>query len=666
MATSSSQGQVVRPSSLSIRPQLGVATRIRSRSINSGPSTPRLSPTLKGSPVLGHDETDDSRAFIRSSSHDGRAASGSNGLGKATPGRSILSRTLSSPQLHQSSSSSDDDDNGSLSDAPTLEEEATVSTASDTPPPTPINAPTFQATTEWSALAQPRNKNKRQQRRRSKTTVARLTTTSTTAADASSRAHESPVRQILRRGRSFTTLFMNPLSSPKLTTADRPDPILELKETKYSPPLPSSQEEDFQQRYAPQPSSSNAILQKEETHRTIPSAPFVDATSSSSYGVSSAVKVPSTPKTLKSFVPQLVILAFLFVGSFVVVAALIATLPNLFIPHALADLPALTSALSTYRTSSFLAELHLFSVLTVLFLWKQCFSIPGSVLTNVLFGALYGTGAGTLITCLWTATGSTGAYFVAVVVSDLVEYYFAKPLAVTRRALNLPDPSLPSSEDTVPLSTGDLFSHLLLARFFPLLPYSVLNVISGVLRLPVPVFFITLVIGSFPFNFVTVSVGQLVAIAATDPSKPLVDKIWSSDVLIKLVLVTIVSVVPLVFKKQIQQVLSSQTVATAFQSLPVYVKYLFDRARDAIARKIFGFGIVVHGRSSSAPSSSQPYRRVGQVRRKWNRSWQGDDWAMERLGEGSHVSRSLLSRWDGDEGDCVELMQQEEGESLMA
>jgi hypothetical protein len=29
-----------------------------------------------------------------------------------------------------------------------------------------------------------------------------------------------------------------------------------------------------------------------------------------------------------------------------------------------------------------------------------------------------------------------------------------------------------------PLSTGDLFSHLLLARFFPLLPYSVLNVSS--------------------------------------------------------------------------------------------------------------------------------------------------------------------------------------------
>ena len=50
---------------------------------------------------------------------------------------------------------------------------------------------------------------------------------------------------------------------------------------------------------------------------------------------------------------------------------------------------------------------------------------------------------------------------------------------MTRRALKLPDPTsspAPGSPAIVPISSSDLFSHLLLARFFPLLPYSVLNV----------------------------------------------------------------------------------------------------------------------------------------------------------------------------------------------
>ncbi|KAM0790093.1 hypothetical protein ACM66B_005421 [Microbotryomycetes sp. NB124-2] len=665
---SSSQGQLVRPSSLQIRPQLGVTTRIRSRSINSGSSTPapRLSPTLKGSPVLGNDDQNNNNSSLRSSSYDGQGRTGGAGSSGAGAARSTLSRTLSSPQLHHSGSSDDDNDDdgvqdGDSSDAPTLEEEQ-VSTASDTPPATPTHA--FEPTSEWTALASTvtgKATRQKRQRQRAQTTVAHMTRPSS----ATGQVSESPVRQMLRRGRSFTTLFMNPLSSPKATATDRPDPIAELQEAKYSPPAVS--DEDFQRRYAP-PSTS---AKDRSTFVPLASRPDdaagVAASSLAELSSSAAVASAATsPKTLRSFVPQLALLACLFVGSSALVAALIATLPNLFIPHALSDLPALTSALSTYRASSILAELHLFSVLSVLFWWKQCFSIPGSVLSNVLFGSIYGTGLGTFITCLWTATGSTGAYYVAVVVSDLVEYYFAKPLAVTRRALNLPEPTssadIATAEDAVPLSTGDLFSHLLLARFFPLLPYSVLNVISGVLRLPVPVFFITLVIGSFPFNFATVSVGQLVAIAAADPSKPLVDKVWSKDVLIKLVLVTVVSVVPLLFKKQIQQILSSPTVSSSVQHVPVLVKYWFDRGRDALVRRIFGFGIVVHGRSSSAPSSSHPYRRVGTSRRKWNRSWGGDGWAMERTVEGSHVSRSFMSRWEGDEGDAVELMRQEEGD----
>lgn len=219
-----------------------------------------------------------------------------------------------------------------------------------------------------------------------------------------------------------------------------------------------------------------------------------------------------------------------------------------------------------------------------------------------------------------------------------------------------------AASNVVPLSTGDLFSHLLLARFFPLLPYSVLNVISGVLRLPVSVFFITLVLGSFPFNFVTVSIGQLVAIAASDPSTPLSNKIWSGAVLAKLATVTIVSVVPLIFKKQLQAFLSSPALASAFQGLPTQAKFVLDRTRDAVVRKIFGFGIITRNAvpsgamtSTTAPSESSAQRE----RSKWSRAWGGNDDELEQTRFGSEVKRSIMNRWDGDEGDALALREEE-------
>lgn len=470
-------------------------------------------------------------------------------------------------------------------------------------------------------------------------------------------ALEGSTRHNLRRGRSFTSLLMQPTTpSPRV---ERPDPILEQRET-HSPTL--SDIESGEER------------------------PLAYGPSSYPPEAAAAPPPPRPIKSIRDFVPQVLTLLALFVASFAVIAVLVATLPNLHIPHSVSDLPALTSSLSTYRASSYFAELHLFLVLTALFLWKQCFSIPGSVLTNILFGALYGTAAGTWWACIWTALGSTGAYGIALVISPLVrsrcistksvtadsqsstqvEYYFATPLDVTRRTLKLPHPDQASTTSITPLSTGDLFSHLLLARFFPLLPYSVLNVISGVLRLPLPIFFITLVVGSFPFNFVTVSIGQLVAIAASDPSTSLSNKIWSGAVLAKLAMVTFVSVVPLVFKKQLQAALGSPRLAAAVQALPGQVVHAWDRTRDAAVRKVFGFGIITSSSShSSKPSSGSAaqWKRQGEWRRKWNRSWGGDGFGFERTQTGAEVSRSLMGRWEGDEGDALAVMEAGEEEA---
>lgn len=127
---------------------------------------------------------------------------------------------------------------------------------------------------------------------------------------------------------------------------------------------------------------------------------------------SSTVVEPTPPLGIRQFAPQLVYIVILFIISFIVVSLAIASLPNLFLPRKLAQLPELAASLSLYRAAdSLLAELHLFAVLNIVYVAQNAWSIPGAVLTNVLFGAMYGPIWGSVYACLGTAFGSTGAYF---------------------------------------------------------------------------------------------------------------------------------------------------------------------------------------------------------------------------------------------------------------
>ncbi|GAA5900644.1 hypothetical protein JCM5296_006736 [Sporobolomyces johnsonii] len=611
-----------RPSALSIRPQLGnVQTRIRARSINSGKGAsvsavlPQLAPTLAGSPVLpGVD------SFLRgqhaAGDKDGRYA-----YEAYEP--SPLARTRGDERSPRRRGDTQEPDECSEVERTSSGTEESASTRSDSPPPTPrdfddvtheiilgAGLPSFRlaapsrrgSTAEWEERENWRTGGELDEETHP---LAKEVNTRNR-----SKSLEGITRMSVRRGRSFTSLLCQPEPGTSPTFARKelfqpPGPILETYETE-APSPPATEHADIKSGEEHFPSTAVSLYPPTLAE----AAPPVIAA------------LPLERKTLRDFVPQLIILVTLFLSSFAVIFFFISTLPGLFLPHSVADLPALTKTLSAYRASSFGAELHLFGVLTLLFLWKQCFSIPGSVLTNILFGALYGTTMGTWWACLWTAAGSTGAYAIALVIAPLVEYYFATPLDMTRRALKLPHPSASPAATTVPLSGSDLFSHLLLARFFPLLPYSVLNVISGVLRLPLLPFFTTLLLGSFPFNFATVSIGNLVALAASDPSTPLGDKIWSRQVVLKLVAVTLVSVVPLAFKEQLRRLLSSGGALSR----------ALERVKSAISRRLFGFGAVPSSVQAPAfPSGRAPGGGPRGWRRKLGRSIGG---AGELLAQG--------------------------------
>lgn len=131
--------------------------------------------------------------------------------------------------------------------------------------------------------------------------------------------------------------------------------------------------------------------------------------------------------------------------------------------------------------------------------------------------------------------------------APLVERYFPRALASTRAALLGPN-----------VSPGDMFSYLLLARLFPLLPYSVLNVACGVLAIPVKPYFITLVLGSFPYNFVTTQLGDLLGSLASTTDGVNVNAIWTWDLCFKLAVASVLSAAPLLFKEQLKSYLGGE------------------------------------------------------------------------------------------------------------
>jgi uncharacterized membrane protein YdjX (TVP38/TMEM64 family) len=170
---------------------------------------------------------------------------------------------------------------------------------------------------------------------------------------------------------------------------------------------------------------------------------------------------------------------------------------------------------------------------------------------------MYGTLSATLYACFLTAIGSLGAYGTARTCAPLVERFLSRALTLTRNHLESRGPS-------------DLFTYLLLARFFPLLPYAVLNLVSGVLGLPISPFFWTLVIGSFPYNLVTTQVGEILVHLAPGVTDGLT-AIWSPSLVIKLVAVTLLSALPILFKERLRAAIASRRIARLIRGLHEFV-----------------------------------------------------------------------------------------------
>lgn len=171
------------------------------------------------------------------------------------------------------------------------------------------------------------------------------------------------------------------------------------------------------------------------------------------------------------------------------------TADYLHFPRNLEDLQQLANVLKIYKERNWVYVLVLFCSA---YLYKQTFIIPGSVLLNLLGGALFGIYVGFPLVCFLTAIGSTLCYLWSLwLAKDLIEHYF-------------PD-RIRNFQEKVRRNKHRLLYYLLFLRMFPMSPNWFMNLLCPILGVPITTFFISIFIGLMPYNFLTVEAGEILS-----------------------------------------------------------------------------------------------------------------------------------------------------------
>lgn len=164
-------------------------------------------------------------------------------------------------------------------------------------------------------------------------------------------------------------------------------------------------------------------------------------------------------------------------------------------PSNLEDLRSIAANLEQFQLSNPGYVLLLFSAA---YIFKQTFAVPGSVFLNILAGALFGVWQGFLLCCLLTACGASQCYLLARMVgADTAQHYFPDKIASFKAKLEE--------------NRDQLLFFLLFLRLFPMSPNWALNMASGVLGVPLHLFFISVFFGLMPYNYLCVTSGAILS-----------------------------------------------------------------------------------------------------------------------------------------------------------
>jgi len=164
-------------------------------------------------------------------------------------------------------------------------------------------------------------------------------------------------------------------------------------------------------------------------------------------------------------------------------------------PSNLEDIKVASSVLNKYNENHKNYVLLLFSSA---YLFKQTFAVPGSVFLNILAGSIFGLLPGFILCSFLTAFGASLCYLLARAVGkDAAKHFFPERVELFKLKLEENKRELPF--------------FLLFLRLFPMSPNWALNMTSGVLGVPLHLFFLSVLFGLMPYNYLCVTSGVLLS-----------------------------------------------------------------------------------------------------------------------------------------------------------
>ncbi|KAK9762212.1 hypothetical protein K7432_012277 [Basidiobolus ranarum] len=212
--------------------------------------------------------------------------------------------------------------------------------------------------------------------------------------------------------------------------------------------------------------------------------------------IESEKPMPMNP-TSTSILLRILLIVLVGLGTLIGILALVATIPGLRLPASLEDAKYIVQVLKEYTQNNEEGQTRTFLIFTLLYLWKQTFCVPGTILLNLIAGALYGMTTIPLL-CFLTALGSTLCYYMFYFAgSDILEHYIPTRLDKLRTQIDENRPRM--------------FLYLLTIRLFPFAPYWLINIVSPFVGVPIWSFFITCMLGIIPYNFVTIEAGEMLS-----------------------------------------------------------------------------------------------------------------------------------------------------------
>ncbi|CAE6524997.1 unnamed protein product [Rhizoctonia solani] len=327
----------------------------------------------------------------------------------------------------------------------------------------------------------------------------------------------------------LVTMSLNMLPSP------RPSPKRERAYEKYglmTPPYPS-----------PRPSFSSVFTRPPQQSLPTPAL----SPKSLSYP---AISVPR-----RTYYAPLLLLTSCFVVSLIPIVIALKSLPITSLksfPRTLDHIQALGKELQAYSSGSSAGMAHVMGVMCCLAIWKHAWSIPGSVVLNVLTGALISPLWATLLMTALTSTGSLIATLLAAPLSPLVQRFVPKALDVVSVALQ-------GSGNSKSAKRTPTWVRLVVMRLIGVVPWSGINIACGVCRVPFVDCAIGAFIGTLPWTAVTCQIGDILQTLAVGSSsgspQTLSSLLGSPSIIFKLVLLSLLSLGPVLYRNKLSELL---------------------------------------------------------------------------------------------------------------